>query len=335
MDNDKKTILGVIYKTANTFWNIDYLLLTLKEFENSLLVKLIDITEYNKDNLPTDLDIVTLGPSHHGVLPEIINLNKNLKWVHTISAGVDKFLALKEIKDNDKIVLTNSKGAYADNLAEFAVFSMLYFSFNAPVFVQAFIEKKWISPVSSTLKGKTLSVIGFGENGIAIAKRAKLGFEMNVIGVKKDISNVKGKEYLDKVLGLDDLDTVLECSDFVLNYLPHTKETVNLFTYEKFCKMKKTAVFINLGRGTSVVEEGLIRALREKIIKAASLDVFYTEPLSPESGLYELDNVFISCHAADQTSDFFKDSFDLLVQNLRAYLNGETLITAVDKNKGY
>jgi D-2-hydroxyacid dehydrogenase (NADP+) len=335
MNSHSKNILGVIYKKSNTYWNIDYLLSKLKNFDNALDIKLIDITEYNKDSIPTDLNILTLVPADHEVLPDVINLNKNLKWVHSMWAGVDKFLTKQELKENDKIVLTNARGAYANSLAEFAMFSMLYFSFNAPVFLKAFSERKWVMPVSSTLKGKTLSVIGYGENGIAIAKRAKLGFEMNVIGVKKDINNVKGKEYIDKVLSINDLDTALEFSDFVLTILPQTKETTDLFTYDKFCKMKKNAVFINLGRGTAIVEDDLIKALKEKVIKAASLDVFYTEPLSAQSGFYELDNVFISCHSADNTSDYLKEGVDVLVHNLEAYLKDGTLVTVVDKSKGY
>ena len=181
-----KKILGVVYRKNLPYWKkLDYLLSELNKFD--LNVKLIDLEE--KSEFPSDLDIVTLLPADHEVLPEIINTNKNLKWVHSIFAGVDKFQNKAELMENDNITLTNAKGAYATSLAEFSIFAMLYYSFNTPVFLKAFNERKWVTPLSTTLKGKTVSIVGYGMNGIAIAKRAKHGFSMNVIGVKKPLFN--------------------------------------------------------------------------------------------------------------------------------------------------
>jgi phosphoglycerate dehydrogenase-like enzyme len=334
MNSINKQILGIVYKKTVNFWGkLDYLVSALEK--HNVTVKLIEVSELNKDNLPTDLDIVTMSPAETDVLPDIINSNKNLKWVHSMFAGVDKFVNRNELYDNDSITLTNAKGAYANSLAEFSMFSMLYFSFNAPIFLTAFAEKRWVTPMSTTLRGKTLSIVGYGLNGIAIAQRAKLGFDMKVIGVKKDLVNVKGKEYVDEVIGIEGLDAALSKSDYIVSMLPHTKETINLFSMDKFQKMKKTAIFINLGRGTSVVEDDLIQALKEKTIHGAVLDVFCVEPLPKDSGFYGLDNVFISCHSADNTDEYFKEGVDVLLNNLEAYLKGDKLVTIVDKKKGY
>jgi phosphoglycerate dehydrogenase-like enzyme len=335
MNAINKHILGIVYKKTTGFWTkIDYLVSALEKYSD-VTVKLIEVSDNNKFSLPNDLDIVTMIPSETDLLPEIISKNKNLRWVHSMFAGVDKFVNKKELLENDNIMLTNAKGAYANSLAEFTMFAMLYHSFNAPLFLKAFSEREWVTPLSMTLRGKTLSIVGYGLNGIAIAKRAKHGFNMNVIGVKKDLVNVKGKEYIDEVIGIEGLDTALAKSDFVVSMLPHTNETVNLFDYKRFQTMKDTSVFINLGRGTSVNEDDLIKILKERGIKGACLDVFHTEPLPKESGFYGLDNVFISCHSADNTDEYFKEGVDVLLTNLDSYIKDGKLISIVDKQKGY
>jgi phosphoglycerate dehydrogenase-like enzyme len=100
------------------------------------------------------------------VLNYILETNLNIFWVHSLSSGVDKLLTISRLKDNDKITLTNSKGAYGESLAIFALFSMLYFSYQAPTFLSAYSNKQWVVPSNiKMLIGKTLLIVGCGANG--------------------------------------------------------------------------------------------------------------------------------------------------------------------------
>lgn len=108
-----------------------------------------------------------------------------------------------------------------------------------------------------------------------------------------------------------------------------------MFNFEVFQKMKESAVFINIGRGPTVVENDLIRALKEKTIAGAVLDVFQEEPLDKDSELWKLPNIFMTPHCADQAIDYYPRSMRIFVDNLERYANGSELRNIVDKSKGY
>jgi phosphoglycerate dehydrogenase-like enzyme len=334
MNNKLNYSLGIIYKKTNTWWNINYLQNALTRY-NNLNVRLFEVTEFNKNLIPRDLDIITLLPHESDLAVDFINLNPRLQWIHCMWAGVDKFLCKKEITENDKIILTNARGAYADSLAEYSIFAMLYFSYNTDIYLNAFKNRKWVQPLNKMINHKTLTIVGYGLNGLQLAKKAKLGFNMNVLGIKKNTLNFPGKEYIDEIHTLDQLDTILPRTDFLVNILPQTNETVNLFNYNKFRLMKSSSVFINIGRGSAVEEDDLIKVLKERVIHGAALDVFKTEPLPSSSQLYELDNVLISNHSSDNTDEYFKQGVDVFIKNLESYINNQQLITVVDKIKGY
>lgn len=336
---DSQTIykLAIIYAKNIPFWNqenLSYLLNVLHKLQN-LNVITIDVTNFSLNDIPTDLDIITLVPNHSSIAVDFIKLNPNLRWIHCMWAGVDKFLSKKEIFDNDKIVLTNARGAYADSLAEYSIFAMLYYSFNTNLYLKCFQNRKWEQPINKMINKKTLTIVGYGLNGIQLAKKAKYGFDMNVIGIKKNIINFPGKEYIDEIYTLDQIDHILPRTDFLVNILPHTNETMNLFNYDKFKQMKSSSIFINIGRGSAVDEDDLIKALKDKLIQGAALDVFKTEPLPSTSSFYDLDNVLISNHSADNTDEYFKQGVEVFIKNLESYINNQQLITIVDKIKGY
>jgi phosphoglycerate dehydrogenase-like enzyme len=321
---------GIIYRRTNPFWNeVQYLVEQLKAY-NNITVKELDVTDYNKDSLPTDLDIVTLLPADRDVLPDVLNLNKNIKWIHSMSAGVELYRGIID----ESIPLSNCKGAFSLPLAEWSIYSMLHYAYQGPTFLDGYKDRKWVTPTCTKLTGKTVSIIGYGLNGLALGKICKNGFNMKVVGVKKDVT--KGLEHLDEVYAPEDLDKALQCADFVVNTLPVTKETTDIFNYARFSQMKKTAVFINIGRGVTVLEDDLLRAMKEKLIHAAALDVNYIEPLSVDSGLYEQENVFLSCHHAHRTDERFKAAVGICLNNLNSFMNENgKLVTFIDRNKWY
>ncbi len=125
---------------------------------------------------------------------------------------------------------------------------------------------------------------------------------------------------MDSIESIDNIEEVISDADFLVNFLPHTVETVSFHNIEKFNKMKPTSIFINLGRRSSIVEEDLYSCLKNKSLAGASLDVFQIEPLNQESPLYTLDNCFTSCHSADITNQVFDQMKDLLVKNIDKYV---------------
>lgn len=111
---------------------------------------------------------------------------------------------------------------------------------------------------------KTLAIVGFGDIGACAGKIAKNGFGARVIGVKRrpEITSDEHRACADEIVGIDELDRVFAEADFVVNILPKTQETLNFFSLESsFKKMKKSAVFINVGRGDTIIEEDLVKAL--------------------------------------------------------------------------
>jgi phosphoglycerate dehydrogenase-like enzyme len=125
-----------------------------------------------------------------------------------------------------------------------------------------------------------------------------------------------------------------ECDDVAVA-LPLTPKTRRLIGEGDIRALKPTAVFANVGRGAVVDEEALVRALQERRIKGAVLDVFEAEPLPKESPLWGLDNVLLSPHTADHTRTWLVDASALFLRNLDRFRRGEPLLNRVDKRQGY
>ena len=286
-----------------------------------------------------NLDMVTSDPKSASFIPKVLSHFKNLKWVHSMFAGVDKFLSQKEISENNEITLTNARGAFAGPLAEYTILAMLYFNYNVPTYINCQENHKWTKLTNTMLENRTLCIIGYGRNGLAIAKRAKCGFNMKIIGIVRLLrENVEGKEFTDELYGFDKLNKdVIGKADFILATLPETKESRGLFDKKFFESMKKDAVFINIGRGSAVIEQDLIDALNNNVIRGAVLDVCQHEPLDKDDKLYNLpkDKLFITNHCGDFTTDYIDQAYLLLIQNIKCFIKDGKLSTIVRKELGY
>ena len=285
------------------------------------------------------LDMVTSDPKSATFIPKLLSHFKNLTWVHSMFAGVDKFVSQKEIGENDNITLTNARGAFAGPLAEYTILAMLYFNYNVPTYINCQENHKWTKLTNTMLDKRTLLIIGYGRNGVAIAKRAKCGFNMKVLGIVRELrDNVEGKEFTDELYGFKQLNKdIIGKADFILATLPETNESRGLFNKQFFESMKKDAVFINIGRGSAVIEEDLIDALNKDIIRGAVLDVCQHEPLDKDDKLYEVskNKLFITNHCGDFTTDYIDQAYELLIQNIRSYIKDGKLSTIVRKKLGY
>ena len=285
------------------------------------------------------LDMVTSDPKSASFIPKVLSHFKNLTWVHSMFAGVDKFLALKEISEDDNITLTNARGAFAGPLAEYTILAMLYFNYNIPTYMNCQENHKWTKLTNTMLEKRTLLIIGYGRNGLAIAKRAKCGFNMKVIGVVRELrDNIEGKDFTDELYGFNQLNKdLIGKADFILATLPETKESRGLFDKKFFESMKKDAIFINIGRGSAVVEQDLIEVLNKDLIRGAVLDVCQHEPLDKDDKLYDVskNKLLITNHCGDFTTDYIDQAYELLIQNIKCYIKDGKLATIVRKKLGY
>jgi phosphoglycerate dehydrogenase-like enzyme len=160
---------------------------------------------------------------------------------------------------------------------------------------------------------------------------------MNVIGLRRnprkegssrDMTGVR----LEAASALGEL---LPGADYVMNILPATPETFHLFGKNEFSLMKKTALYINVGRGTTTDEAAMVEALSAKTIAGALLDVAETEPLPPASPLWDMKNVILTGHYAGMHPEYGDLALDIALDNLGRYIRGEPLKNLVDKKAGY
>jgi D-3-phosphoglycerate dehydrogenase len=151
------------------------------------------------------------------------------------------------------------------------------------------------------MQGQTLGVVGLGKIGTVTALKAR-GLGMRVIAYDP---YVLGPVMESRGVTPVDFDTLLRESDFISIHTPLNSETQNLFGYEQFRKMKRTAYFINTARGGCMDQAGLIRALKENLIAGAGIDVTIDEPIAPDNPFLTMYNVILTGHSAwySETSD--------------------------------
>jgi phosphoglycerate dehydrogenase-like enzyme len=207
---------------------------------------------------------------------------------------------------------------------------------NLPAVFAARKRHEWLKvPGSciSVLPGKTMLILGYGAIGGAVARIA-LAFGMKVTGLRRTLS--KGGAIPGITLESSDrLRELLPAADHVVNILPSTPGTHHLFGAAEFALMKKTALYISVGRGATTDEAALTGALKSKRIAGALLDVTEKEPLPADSPLWDLDNVILSAHYAGMHPDYGSLALEVALENLGRYVRGETLRNVVDKNAGY
>ena len=258
--------------------------------------------------------------------------NNKLKWIQTWSAGVNS-LPLKQLAQKN-IVLTSANGVHSYPISETIFALLLGLTRNIHTYVRNQLEKKWDgTDIKLEAHKKTIGIIGVGAIGQETAKISK-ALNMHVIGVR---NSQKPTEYVDELYTSDQLNEVLPLCDYVVVTLPLTDTTFHLFTKDQFQHMKKTAFFINIGRGEIVKEDDLIEALTNGEILGAGLDVFETEPLENSSPLWDLDNVIITPHTSGSTEHYTNRVIeDIFLPNASYYLKEEQLpINVVDYHKGY
>ncbi|MBI4283054.1 MAG: D-2-hydroxyacid dehydrogenase [Chloroflexi bacterium] len=262
----------------------------------------------------------------------VLTRSPRLKWIQVMSAGVNMFLDAEMVAS--PVVMTNVSGIHATAISEFVLGLMLMFVKQSPLSFQSQQEKQWRRITPAGLRSKTVGIVGLGSIGREVARLAK-AFGMRVLATRRSAKRVGRARYVDIMLPREQLGHLLAESDFVVLALPLTAETTKFFGEKELRRMKPTSYLINIARGGLIDEETLIRALDEHWIAGAGLDVFATEPLPPDSRLWELPNVILSPHVSGHMEDYSLRATEVFCENLRRYLNGEKLLNVVDKKQGY
>jgi phosphoglycerate dehydrogenase-like enzyme len=251
-------------------------------------------------------------------------LAPNLKWLHSITAGIDH-LAGAGLRGSD-ITVSTSSGIAAPSVAEFVLGRLLMVWKRFPEQAELQRGAQWSATYGRAVRGKTVAVVGYGAIGRAVAKLLK-AFDARVIGIRR--SGGESRD-CDEIRPPRDLHSVLGRSDAVIVTAPATAETFHLIDREALAAMRPGAILVNVARGSLVDEAALTEALRSGHLGAAALDVFETEPLPTESPLWNLPNCFISSHCAPSLEHYSEDVLELFVANLRRYLDGGPLINVAE-----
>lgn len=278
------------------------------------LDKKVGITLINPNDLPSQ-NILNDIEIYFGdrITPNLVSRMPNLKWIHLTSVGYDKLTGL----DNKDIIITNSKGIMDEAVVSSAISFIfvlargIHHCVELKSQIDRYVFEEYADNVQ-TVFGQTCMIVGMGNIGNKL-KSVCEALGMTVLGIGRD----------------DNLRENIRDADYVVNLLPHNKDTNNIFDFDIFKLMKKSSFFINVGRGKTVVEEDLIEAVNLKEIAGAGLDVFETEPLFMSSKLRSISNVVITPHIAGYSNCFWEKQKELFSGNLEKYLNNEEMVNNV------
>jgi glyoxylate/hydroxypyruvate/2-ketogluconate reductase len=302
------------------------------EIADSLLGGLrerFDVTYFTGVDAGNDAAFAAAVRDAHGMLGANVTVTRALleparllQTISTVSVGYDNFDV--EYLTQRGIVLSHTPDVLTETTADTIVALMLA-SARRVVELAAFVRAgEWQRSISSAHYGvnvnsKTVGILGMGRIGQAVARRARLGFGMDVLYYNRSQVPAAEAAFGARRLSLDDL---LAQSDFVCVVLPLTSATEKLIGAREFALMKPGAIFVNGARGRIVDEPALVEALRNGIIHAAGLDVFEHEPLPPDSPLLTMKNVVALPHIGSATHETRFAMSRLAVENLVAALDG-------------
>jgi D-2-hydroxyacid dehydrogenase (NADP+) len=264
---------------------------------------------------------------------EALERAERLRWVQAGTAGVERLLATDLAERG--VLLTNATGAHGVPMAEMILAMMLAFATGLHTLLRAQrlhrrVRERVIG-AKFELEGQTLCVLGLGDIGGTLARKAK-ALGMRVLGVRRSEERFPG---LDGQYTPDQLSQALPQADHVALCLPLTKETRHIIAERELRAMKPSAYIYNVGRGPSIEPTALLQALSEGWIAGAGLDVTDPEPLPEDSPLWDLPNVLLGQHSSG-SSPFNGDRItSIFMENLGRYLVGEPLANVVDRELGY
>ena len=259
-----------------------------------------------------------------------------LRWLQLSGDGADHLRGMPIMQSD--VIITNTR-VFATPITEYVFASALSWFYHFPKMRAQFQEKRiypqnqWEEYLSDELEGKTLAIIGYGAIGHKLAQVAQ-AFGMSVIATRRSVERPVTEAGVE-VFPAPYLRAVLARGDVVVICLPLTDETEGIIGEDELRAMKPHAYLVAVGRGKVIDEAALVRALRERWIGGAGLDVFAQRPLPPDSPFFALPNVIMTPHMSGVSNGYAQRAIPFFCENLRRYLAGEPLLNVVDKQKGY
>jgi phosphoglycerate dehydrogenase-like enzyme len=268
----------------------------------------------------------------HMQADEFANARK-LRWVQSGSAGVEWMWEVPGLADSD-VIVTNMRGAHAATIAEHAFAMLLTHTRGLHGFHEHQREHKWgrHGLVTEGIKGLTMGIVGFGNIGRAIAKRAT-GFEMRVLAV--DAESVPPGEGVEEVWPLSRLNDLCRESNVLAIAAPITPTSKGMIGEEQIRNLKRGSYLLVMSRGKIVNERALVDALEEGHLSGAGVDVTAVEPLPVGDPLWTAPNLVVTPHSSAGSTLTTELVWSILSENLGRFKRGEPLVNVVDKHRGW
>jgi len=251
----------------------------------------------------------------------------NLRWLQAMGAGVDWALG-SALPAN--VVVTRVPGVFGPWMREYVLGWCLWLSQRMETYRSAQRRAEWLGDtIPDRLRGKTMTIVGVGDIGRAIAQGAR-ALGMRVLGVSRSGRAIPD---IDRVYPVGALARALEAADVVVLATPLTRQTEALIGAAALAAMRRDAWLVNVARGPVVDEAALLAALTARRLGGAILDVFVEEPLPPTHAFWRLDNVVVTPHVSGPSTP--EEIAPIFNDNLARYLRGRPLRHVVDRARGY
>ena len=271
---------------------------------------------------------------------DLVHIAPRLQWFQYPGAGEDSLQDRGLLRAKLPFAITTISSANAGATAEFVLGLML--SCVRHLHDMALLQQRrewavghaWDALRGMALEGQTLGIVGLGAIGRRVAQLAR-AFQMRVLGIRNRSQAGERDPDCDAVYGSDQLQKLLAESDIVLLSVPLTQQTTNLIGIRELQAMRPNAHLINIARGEVVNEPALIRALRERWIAGAALDVVAEEPLASTSPLWSLPGMLITPHLSGHTIGYAHRVALHFVDNLQRFRKQQPLRDVVDPDRGY
>lgn len=278
-----------------------------------------------------DAEVILHWAGSRDLLRAAFLAGRNVRWVHSRSAGLDRILFPELVES--AVPLTNGSGVFSPSLGEFALAAILYFAKDFRRMLRNQEAGRWEQFDVDEIAGQIVGIVGYGDIGRAVASRAH-AMGMKVLALKRH-APASPDPFVDRFYAPKQLHSMLAECDFVVVAAPLTPETRHMINDAAFAAMKPNAVIINIGRGPVIDQAALVRALTQKRIKGAGLDVFEQEPIPAGDPIWELENVLISPHCADHTRDWLDQAMRFFLEQYQRFSSGQPLANVVEKHLGY
>lgn len=264
-------------------------------------------------------------------LEAALQAHPEVRWVHTISAGIDHLRPL--MLAHPEVVLTTSVGVMAAPIAEFVVGCLLQHCKCSAELAEMQRAHRFTELPLRELGDMRIVIVGLGAIGSQVATLAS-AFGSSLVGVRRR-AELGGGELIGAVHRADELELACRGADALVLAAPLTEASRGLVGDRVLGALNEGSVLVNVARGALVDEEVLLRRLRSGPLRAAYLDAFEEEPLPPSSPLWEAQGVFVSPHVSWSSPNFPRRACELFGEQLRRYREGRPLLNVADVAAGY